>query len=203
MDREERSTLLRDLLKAVLKLVRDLEAALQYLTDGPPGTTLQGDLMANQQMNTGDSIIVTITDTEDATGLPATIDPGSLTASLSDTTDSAVVNADGTVTLTAGPTLATSKTITVSATVAGVASHDWVGTYDVIAPVVEPTSTTLAGTFAATGETAPPGSTATLPVDVTLANGAVLPAGSPLPAGTTYSDSTGELLNADGTPYNG
>ena len=154
----------------------------------------------NYQLNTLDSVQIAITDTVDATGLAAVIDPGSLSAVLSDTTDSVSVSGS-TVTLTGGTNLATSKTVTVSGTVGGVASTPWVGTYDVVAAVVEPTSTTLSGTFA--GETAPPSGTATLPVPVTLANGAVLPAGSPLPAGTTYSATSNELVNADGTAYQG
>jgi hypothetical protein len=205
-DHEERTTL-RELFRALLNLVEDLQKALKkYLAqaENPPppvhATTLKGDLPMNYQLNTLDSVSIAITDTVDATGLAAVIDPGSLSAGLSDTTDSVSVSGS-TVTLTGGTNLATSKTVTVSGTVGGVASTPWVGTYDVVAAVVEPTTTTLSGTFA--GETAPPSGTATLPVPVTLANGTVLPAGSPLPAGTTYSATSNELVNADGTAYQG
>jgi hypothetical protein len=202
-DHDEKATL-RELFSALTNLVHLASKALQkYLTEttSNPTTTLKGDLPMNYQLNTADTVVVTITDTVDATGLATTIDPGSLTATLSDTTDSVSVSGN-TVTVTGGPTLATGKTLTVKATVNGVASTPWAGTYDVVAAVVSPTSTTLSGTFA--GETtAPPSSSATLPVPVTLANGTVLPAGSPLPAGTTYSAISNELVNADGTAYHG
>ena len=113
-------------------------------------TKLEGDLMADQPLTVGNSIPVTITDTDVVTGAVVTIDPGSLTATLSDTTDTAVVNADDTITLTAGTSVATDKTITVNATVGGIASEPWVGAYDVVAA---PDATALSGTFGT--ETAP------------------------------------------------
>jgi hypothetical protein len=207
MDHEERVTL-RELLHAVLDLIRDLRNALKkYLAH----TTLQGDLMANYQLTTDDSVVITLTDTDDVTGDVVTPDTGSVVATLSDTTDTAVVDPSGSfVTLTGSGSVATGKTITVAATVGGVASTPFVGTYDVVdAVVTTPDPTTLTGLFgiesapSTTGSSSTSSSSATLPTDVDLGNGTVLPAGSPLPAGTSIN-ATRELVNtADNTIYTG
>ena len=89
--------------------------------------------MANYQLNTGGSVVVTVTDTDDVTGATVTPDAGSVSFSLSNSTDSFVTNADGTFTVTAGTALGTANTVTVNATVGGVASKAGVGTYDVVA----------------------------------------------------------------------
>jgi hypothetical protein len=207
MDHEERVTL-RELLHAVLDLIRDLRNALKkYLAH----TTLQGDLMANYQLTTDDSVVITLTDTDDVTGDVVTPDTGSVVATLSDTTDTAVVDPSGSfVTLTGSGSVATGKTITVAATVWGVASTPFVGTYDVV-DAVDTTAdpTTLTGLFgiesapSTTGSSSTSSSSATLPTDVDLGNGTVLPAGSPLPAGTSIN-ATRELVNtADNTIYTG
>jgi hypothetical protein len=207
MDHEERVTL-RELLHAVLDLIRDLRNALKkYLAH----TTLQGDLMANYQLTTDDSVVITLTDTDDVTGDVVTPDTGSVVATLSDTTDTAVVDPSGSfVTLTGSGSVATGKTITVAATVGGVASTPFVGTYDVV-DAVDTTAdpTTLTGLFgiesapSTTGSSSTSSSSATLPTDVDLGNGTVLPAGSPLPAGTSIN-ATRELVNtADNTIYTG
>ena len=102
-DHDEKATL-RELFSALTNLVHLASKALQkYLTEttSNPTTTLKGDLPMNYQLNTADTVVVTITDTVDATGLATTIDPGSLTATLSDTTDSVSVSGS-TVTLTGG-----------------------------------------------------------------------------------------------------
>jgi hypothetical protein len=207
MDHEERVTL-RELLHAVLDLIRDLRNALKkYLAH----TTLQGDLMANYQLTTDDSVVITLTDTDDVTGDVVTPDTGSVVATLSDTTDTAAVDPSGSfVTLTGSGSVATGKTITVAATVGGVASTPFVGTYDVVdAVVTTPDPTTLTGLFgiesapSTTGSSSTSSSSATLPTDVDLGNGTVLPAGSPLPAGTSIN-ATRELVNtADNTIYTG
>ena len=158
--------------------------------------------MSNYQLNAGDSVVVTVTDTDDVTGLPVTPDAGSVTAVLSSTTDTISAHADGTYTITAGPVTDTGNTVTVNATAGGVASKAGVGTYDVV-PAVVPATTTLSvsfGTESAPGTT-PVGSTGTLPVSVTLPDGAVLPAGAPLPAGTHFVAETGELLDANNNAY--
>jgi hypothetical protein len=207
MDHEERVTL-RELLHAVLDLIRDLRNALKkYLAH----TTLQGDLMANYQLTTDDSVVITLTDTDDVTGDVVTPDTGSVVATLSDTTDTAVVDPSGSfVTLTGSGSVATGKTITVAADVRGVASTPFVGTYDVV-DTVDTTAdpTTLTGLFgiesapSTTGSSSTSSSSATLPTDVDLGNGTVLPAGSPLPAGTSIN-ATRELVNtADNTIYTG
>jgi len=116
-------------------------------------TKLQGDLMADYPLTTGDSVVITLTDTDTVTNEPVTIDAGSVTFTLSDTSDTAVDNADGTITLT-GVSVASGKTITVDATVGGIASAAWVGTYDVV-PVPNPTA--LSGAF---GTEVPPTPTA-------------------------------------------
>jgi hypothetical protein len=207
MDHEERVTL-RELLHAVLDLIRDLRNALKkYLAH----TTLQGDLMANYQLTTDDSVVITLTDTDDVTGDVVTPDTGSVVATLSDTTDTAMVDPSGSfVTLTGSGSVATGKTITVTAEVWGVASTPFVGTYDVVdAVVTTPDPTTLTGLFgiesapSTTGSSSTSSSSATLPTDVDLGNGTVLPAGSPLPAGTSIN-ATRELVNtADNTIYTG
>ena len=112
--------------------------------------TIQGEPMADFQLNAGDSVVVTLTVTDDVTGDVVTPDAGSVLASLSSATDSVVDNGDGTFTLTAGQSLGTGNTLTVTGTVNGVAFGPVggaVGTYDVDADVVTPDSTTGVLTF--------------------------------------------------------
>ena len=108
--------------------------------------SIQGEPMADFQLNAGDSVVVTVTDTDNVTGAAVTPDAGSVTAVLSSTTDTIVDNTDGTFTITAGATAGLGNTVTVNATVGGVASASAVGTYDVVANVA-PDATTLAVTF--------------------------------------------------------
>lgn len=103
--------------------------------------------MANYPLNTGDSVVVTVTDTDTVTGLSVTPDAGSVKAMLSSSTDTLVENADGTFTVTAGETLGTGNTLTVNATVNGVASKEAVGTYDVVAAVTPANPTALSVSF--------------------------------------------------------
>jgi hypothetical protein len=211
-DHDEKATL-RELLHACIELVHDLTKALKkYLAETPPAsTTLKGNLMANYQLNTGDSVVVAFTDSDNVTGAAVVIDPGSVTAVLSDTTDSVVIDPSGTfATITAGTSLAVGKTVTVNATVGGIASGPsggWVGAYDVVAAVVTPDATTLVGTFGTESAPTLPGtvasSPATAPVSILLASGRTIQAGTPLPAGTKYVAATNELVNLDGTSYLG
>jgi hypothetical protein len=127
-----------------------IKALKKYLAQKPPAhpTTLKGSIMANYQLTEGDSVVITLTDTDDVTGEAVIIDPGSVTAELSDLSDSVVVDPSGTfLTLTAGSVDGLGNTVTVNATVGGVSSVPWTGTYDVVANVVTPDSTTLSGTF--------------------------------------------------------
>lgn len=112
--------------------------------------------MANYQLNAGDSVVVTITDTDDVTGDVVTPDAGSVVVTLSSATDSATANADGTYTLTAGAVEGVGNTFTVAATVNGNASTPGVGTYDVVATVA-PDATSLSVSFGT--ETAPAAAT--------------------------------------------
>jgi hypothetical protein len=103
--------------------------------------------MANYQLNAGDSVVVTLTDTDDVTGLAVPTDAGSVTVVLSNISDSVVVDPSGTfLTITGGP-LNNGNTVTVNAKVNGVASKPFVGTYDVVASAPVTSSTTLTGTF--------------------------------------------------------
>lgn len=178
MDRKERTTL-HELLDALVELTRDLIKVLQqYLAESQPATKLRGDLMADFPLTSGDDTVIALVDNDAVTGAVVTIDPGSVTAVLSDTTDSVSVDPSGTfVTLVTGPNVAAGKTITVNATVGGLASQPWVGTYDVVAAVVTPDATVLTGTFGAEEP----------PVDL-----------SAVPAGFTKHPETGELLDANG-----
>lgn len=84
-DHEEKSTL-RELLHACIELVHDLTKAVRkYLAETPSGTTLKGSLMANYQLNTGDSVVVTITDSASTvfyawSGHPGCVDGSATTA---------------------------------------------------------------------------------------------------------------------------
>lgn len=111
--------------------------------------------MANEQINAGDSIVATLTVTDDETGDVVSPDAGSITTSLSESTDSVVDNGDGTFTLSVGSTLSTGNTLTVNGTVNGVAFAAAVGTYDVVADVTPPD--TFTGTLSFGTETAPTG----------------------------------------------
>jgi hypothetical protein len=146
----------KELVKELRAIVRlGVKALTKYLEEKPPGTTLKGDLSMNDQLNTLDSVVVNLTDTDNVTGAAVVIDPGSVTVVLSDPTDSVVIDPSGAfITITAGANLAVGKTATVNATVGGVASGPVGGlvlTYDVIAAA--PDATTLSGVFAS--ETAP------------------------------------------------
>lgn len=105
-------------------------------------------------LTAGDSVVVTITQTLDSTGAEVTPDAGSVSATLSNLSDSVIVDPSGTfLTITAGTTPVVGATVTVNATFNGVpADAPAVGTYDVVA-VVEDNATSLALTFGT--ETAP------------------------------------------------
>lgn len=127
--------------------------------------------MADFQLNAGDSVVVTVTDTDDVTGDVVTPDAGSVTAVLSSTTDTIVENADGTFTLTAAASDvgSTGNTVTVNATVNGNASAPGVGTYDVVAVTPPPPdATTLSVAFGTTDT--PPATPAADGVNVTAAD---------------------------------
>lgn len=164
----------RELRRALLEFIRlGSDVLRKTLAEAASGTTLhlyaEGDPMTiispNFQLNAGDSVVVTITDTDDVSGLPVTPDAGSVTAVLSSATDTVAVDPSGTfLTLTAGTTEGVGNTVTVEATVGGVASKQAVGTYDVIADVVPPDATSLSLSFgtetapaAADGSAVPPG----------------------------------------------
>lgn len=156
-----------------------IRALRKYLAETPPAPstihlTIKGNEMENYQLNAGDSVVVTVTDTDNVTGLPVTPDAGSVSVVLSSLTDSVVANADGTYTVTAGTTTGTGNTVTVNATVNGVASLAAVGTYDVVAAAPDATTLSVSfGTESAPAVVAPP---------------VVLPAGTVVDdAGVTFS----------------
>jgi hypothetical protein len=155
--------------KFVERFTRFIDVLIEQLTSETPATTLhlttKGIIMANYQLNAGDSVVITITDTDDVTGSPVTPDAGSVTAVLSSSTDTIVVDPSGTfATITAGETLGTNNTVTVNATVGGVASTPAVGNYDVVADVV-PDATSLGVTFGT--ESAPSGTATADELDAT------------------------------------
>jgi hypothetical protein len=126
-----------------------IKALKKYLSESPTvPTTLKGNLMADYQLTTGDSVTITFVDTDDVTGAVVTPDAGSLTVVSSNSGDTVTLATDGSLSavLTAGTTTGTGYTVTANATVNGVDSTPWVGTYDVVAGVA-PDATTLTGTF--------------------------------------------------------
>ena len=142
----------------VEELIRlSIRALRKYLDDdddfwySQSNTTLKGELMANYPLNTLDSVVVSLTATDDVTGLAVTIDPGSVVAVLSNPGDSVVVDPSGTfLTITAGGSASTGNTVTITGTVNGVASGPvggYVGTYDDVVAVTPPDATTLSATF--------------------------------------------------------
>ena len=134
-------------------LLRLLDLVLDRLEATSLSLTTKEGPMANFPLNAGDSVVVTISDTDDVTGAAVTPDAGSVTAELSNTEDSVVVDPSGAfATLTAGATASTDNTLTVNATVNGNASKPGVGTYDVVV-VTPPDATTVTLTFGT--ETAP------------------------------------------------
>jgi hypothetical protein len=145
---EEVETLVSLGIKALREYIAEHEGSTLTLS------TKEG-IMANYQLNAGDSVVVTITDTDDVTGVAVTPDAGSVSAVLSSTTDTVVVDPSGSfLTLTAGSTASVGNTLNVNATVGGVASLTAVGTYDVVAVVTPPAdATTLSLSFGT--ETAP------------------------------------------------
>lgn len=137
-----------------------IKALKKYLAETPPATTINlttigPDMttipVSDYQLNAGDTVVITITDTDDVTGDVVTPDAGSVTAVLSSSTDTIVDNGDGTFTITAGSVDSVGNTVTVNATVGGVASGPEggaVGTYDVVAAVTPPPdATTLSVSF--------------------------------------------------------
>jgi hypothetical protein len=158
------------LLRKVIRLVDLVIARLESETATNASLTIQGEPMANYPLNAGDSVVVTLTVTDDVTGAVVVPDAGSVTAVLSDATDSVVDNGDGTFTLTAGAGLSTGNTLTVNGTVGGVSFGPVggvVGTYDVDADVVTPDSTTATLTFGT--ETAPVGTPPVVAADPSIA----------------------------------
>ena len=145
--------LAHELVHLVRLIIARLEHTSLFLTtkEGP---------MANFPLNAGDSVVVTITDTDDVTGAAVTPDAGSVTAVLSNTGDSVVVDPSGAfATLTAGAAASTDNTLTVNATVNGNASTPGVGTYDVVVVTPPPPdATTVSLTF---GTETPPAPAAT------------------------------------------
>ena len=117
--------------------------------------------MANYQLTSGDSVVVTPTVVDDVTGATVTADAGSVSAALSSTTDTLVDNTDGTFTIVAGSVDAVGNTITVQAAVNGVACTPGVGTYDVVAVVTPPDATSVSVSF---GTETPPAASTTTPV---------------------------------------
>ena len=93
--------LLAKLLRELIRLVEDIIARLEASETLNGYLIIQGVPMANYQLNAGDSVTVTLVVADDETGDVVTPDAGSVTAVLSDSTDSVVDNGDGTFTLTA------------------------------------------------------------------------------------------------------
>jgi len=140
-------------------LLRLLDLLLDRLEATSLSLTTKEGPMANFPLNAGDSVVVTIADTDDVTGAVVTPDAGSVTAVLSNTADSVVVDPSGAfATLTAGATASTDNTLTVNATVNGNASKPGVGTYDVVVVTPPPDATTVSLTF---GTETPPAPAAT------------------------------------------
>ena len=141
------------------KLIRVIELIIARLESESATTlslTIQGEPMANYPLNAGDTVVVTVTDTDAVTGAVGTPDAGSVTAVLSSSTDTIVANADGTFTVTAGTTTGTGNTVTANATVGGVASASAVGTYDVVAAAADATTLSVSfGTESAPAAPAP------------------------------------------------
>lgn len=142
------------------KIWRDFLRLLAALAPGTRLTlTTKEGIMADYQLDAGDSVVVTITDTDEVTGEAVVPDEGSVAAELSSDTDSFVLDPSGSfLTLTAGATPGTGNSLTVTATVGGVASSPAVGTYDVVSNVAPPNPTALSLTFGV--ESAPAGDVA-------------------------------------------
>lgn len=205
LDPEEKVTL-REVFRALLRVLEDLHEALRkYLAESPSviHLTIQGVTMSDYQLNQGDTVVVTITDTDEVTGNVVTPDPGSVSASISPNASSSTVVVDPSgafATVTAGPSESVGDVLTVTATVGGVASTPASGSFDVVA-APPPDATALSLSFGTEASSAT--SSGTLPEAVTLADGTVLEAGSPLPAGTEFLE-TGELINtSDRSIYTG
>lgn len=173
-------------------LLRELEWAVEWvlkeLEDRPRATlhlSVNGEPFMNYQLTQGDSVVVALTVTDDTTGQPATLDAGSVTATLSSTSDTVTVDPAGaSVTITAGTTAGVGDTVTVNGTVGGVAAKPFVGTYDVVAVV--PDSFTIQGTF---GTETAPAAPAAAPAPAVV-----------VPAGFSVHPETGEVLDANGNP---
>lgn len=134
--------------------------------------------MSNYQLNAGDSVVVSIADTDNVTGAAVVTDAGSVTAVLSNYSDTVVVDPSGLfATVTAGTTTGTGNTVTVNAKVNGVASASVVGTYDVVAATTPSDATTLSVSFGT--ETGPTGTSAPLTAAQVAA---LVAAGSPFTA---------------------
>jgi hypothetical protein len=147
MRKHEEEELFETLMRKLIRLADLFIARLTSESTTTLAITIQGEPMANYQLNAGDSVVLTVADNDSVTGAVVTPDAGSVSVVLSSTTDTVTPNADGTYTIVAGATLGTDNTATVNATVGGVASTKAVGTYDVVAAVVEPDATTLSVSF--------------------------------------------------------
>jgi hypothetical protein len=122
-----------------------VKALRKYLSETPTALTLKTKegIMSNYQLNAGDSVVVTVAATNTAGTVVAT-DSGSVKAVLSSSTDTVKVDSSGLfLTLTAGTDAGTSRTVTVNATVNGVACTAAVGTYDVVASTTSATALKL------------------------------------------------------------
>ena len=188
---EDFNELVLECFENIFLLLNRIVATLE--TSETPTTlsiTIQGEPMANFQLNAGDSVVVTVSDTDNVTGAVVTPDSGSVTAVLSSSADAISANSDGTYTITAPSTDVASvgNTVTVNATVNGVASTPGVGTYDVVPAVTPADATTLAVSF---GTESPPVAVVPVPVASTPATNA------PVTAGAV----AGEINPATGLPF--
>lgn len=162
LDRRDRE-LFHELLELGVKTLK------KYLAEGSATRltlSIEGIKMTSSnpdyQLTLGDNVVVTITATDDVTGAAVTPDPGSVTASLSNPADSVVVDPSGTfLTINAGSTPLTGNTVTVNATVNGIASAPAVGVYDDVAAAVPPDATSLSLSFGT--ESAPVAAAAATP----------------------------------------
>jgi len=166
LDRRERGAVREILLELLPQVRRALQiylgetssaTELSLTTKGPNMTVIP---VSNYPLAAGDSVVVTVVDTDVVTGLPVTPDAGSVTAVLSSTTDTVVVDPTGTfATITAGTVEGTGNTVTVNASYKGALSTPVTGTYDVVAAVVSGDATALSVSF---GTETPPATSAPL-----------------------------------------
>lgn len=151
-DHDEDEDLWERLAQKLIRLLDLVIARLEIdLSHSTLTLTIEGAPMADYQLNQGDTVVVTIVDTDDVTGDVVTPDAGSVSVQLSPNASSSTVVLDESetfATITAGPTASVGDAINVSATFDGVDSTPAVGTFDVVAAVVPPPdATTLSVSF--------------------------------------------------------